>query len=821
MKALTTIILVLLGVNVFAQENILIQHLTTDLVEETDIVYNSGYATNVSLEMYLQNADNLQVALIHNQFPRFSWQILDPKNGGTMQSQYRVLVASSLQLLEEGKCDVWDSGIVDDNKSSGVVCEGNSLQPNQIYYWKVKISTKRNKWTEYSVPKCFVTASQLDGLSATIPLQKFDENPTKISIIGGKTIADFGKDAIAQLKLKIDESEPRNVIVKIGEEILSSGINEKPGGTRSYNKYQIALFNDFLSIPIAKPNFATNVSGVLPIYMPSYIGEVLPFRYCQIEGNFGKIGVNDIVRTSVNYAFDDNASNFESSDTTLNQIWQLCKHSIKATTFAGLFVDGNRERIPYEADAVIHQLGWYSFDNHYSIARKTLEHLIFNPTWPTEWILQTLMLAWNDYLYTGDDYILNRYYNDLKYKTLLFLRNDSNGLIYTGYGITDRQHLDLVHFKGNTISDIVDWPPSETDGFEKKQCNTVVNAFHYQAMNLLSKIASAIGKESESMEFAKKAEETKKSINSLLRNEKGLYIDGIGSKHNSLHGNMFPLAFSIVPEKSKNIVKQFVETRQMACSVYGAQFLMDALYEAGLDDYALRLLTDSGKRSWYNMITSGSTITTEAWDDSFKNNQDWTHAWGAAPANVIVRHLMGIQPLSPGFAEVSIAPKPGALESADISVPTPKGNIKMSFQNSEFDFDMTVTIPSNVKAYIQLPGDIEVTETPPGEHHFYKVKEPLETSNSESLDNQDIVEMEIPNIFTPNGDGVNDNFYINYLDDYPERFVIEIYNRSGTTIFKSLDPDFRWDASGTTPGTYFYSIKCNSKLTSGTVLVVK
>jgi hypothetical protein len=44
----------------------------------------------------------------------------------------------------------------------------------------------------------------------------------------------------------------------------------------------------------------------------------------------------------------------------------------------------------------------------------------------------------------------------------------------------------------------------------------------------------------------------------------------------------------------------------------------------------------------------------EAWDDSFKPNQDWNHPWGAAPGNIIVRHLAGIRPLEPGFKKFSV-----------------------------------------------------------------------------------------------------------------------------------------------------------------------
>jgi hypothetical protein len=40
----------------------------------------------------------------------------------------------------------------------------------------------------------------------------------------------------------------------------------------------------------------------------------------------------------------------------LDRVWDLCHYSIKATTFAGVFVDGDRERLACEADAYLTQL---------------------------------------------------------------------------------------------------------------------------------------------------------------------------------------------------------------------------------------------------------------------------------------------------------------------------------------------------------------------------------------------------------------------------------------------------------------------------------
>ncbi|NIA11321.1 MAG: alpha-L-rhamnosidase, partial [Nitrospiraceae bacterium] len=185
--------------------------------------------------------------------------------------------------------------------------------------------------------------------------------------------------------------------------------------------------------------------------------------------------------------------------------------------------------------------------------------------------------------------------------------------------------------------------------------------------------------------------------------ERGVYVDGEGTDHASLHANMFPLAFGLVPEKYVPGVVQYIKSRGMACSVYGAQYLLEALYNVGESQYTLDLMTSGSKRSWMNMIRVGSTMTTEAWDEYYKPNLTWNHAWGSAPANIIARKLFGIEPLEPAFKKVRIKPQPGNLQHAKLKMPTIRGTICCSWEvkNNRFNFD--VTIPVNTSAEVWLP----------------------------------------------------------------------------------------------------------------------
>jgi hypothetical protein len=190
----------------------------------------------------------------------------------------------------------------------------------------------------------------------------------------------------------------------------------------------------------------------------------------------------------------------------------------------------------------------------------------------------------------------------------------------------------------------------------------------------------------------------KKSINEKLFNkERGIYLDGEGATHSSVHANMLPLAFDIVPEKYQDSVAAFVKSRGMACSVYGAQYLLEGLYKSGEGQYALDLMRATHDRSWWNMIKVGSTITLEAWDMKYKPNADWNHAWGAAPANIIPRFLWGIQPSRPGFERVSIKPQMGDLKESIITLPTILGQIHgvYKFVNSRLT-RYTLDLPANM-----------------------------------------------------------------------------------------------------------------------------
>jgi hypothetical protein len=409
---------------------------------------------------------------------------------------------------------------------------------------------------------------------------------------------------------------------------------------------------------------------------------------------------------------------------------------LKATPFLALYADGNRERMPYEADAHLQQLGHYAVDREYAIARYTNQFLIWNPSWPTEWQMHAVFMAHADWMQTGDTEHLARNYEHLKTKALLALARE-DGLISTRTGLVTPALLKALHFEPgehpDIMNDIVDWPPGapaegesaasyrgktregERDGYVFADVNTVVNAFHYRCLRMLADIAGALGRDAERADFAARARKVHASVNEKLFDAKrGVYVDGEGVAHASLHANLFPLAFGLVPADRVAGVVRHVESRGMACSVYGAQYLLEALYAAGRAESALSLMTSDSKRSWLNMLRVGATMTTEAWDELYKPNLTWNHAWGSAPANIVARKIAGIEPAAPGFSRISIRPQLAGLERGDLEMPTPRGGVRVAWSATDKGLSLEVAIPANTRAEVALPlarNDGVVTES--------------------------------------------------------------------------------------------------------------
>ncbi len=541
-------------------------------------------------------------------------------------------------------------------------------------------------------PEGWKTAAGVDGnwqqaavagvaLSEMRPAQTDSARLTKSLPVSVKQIdtnhwvLDFGKEIVGGIALSCEGRAGQTIEIRLGEEL-------NPDGSVRYKLRAFPVYRDVWTLRDGKQSL-------------SHWG-YRAFRWVEVLSS-APLDIATAVRAEVlEMPWDASQSAFSSANPELNKVWALCHYSIKATR-QDLYQDTpTRERGPYEGDAIINQFSEYYTQRSFGLAKYSVSYLIRNPTWPTEYRLLTSTLAWQDYLHTGDGSQLAEDYPLMLENQLLENINP--------VGLVQKPPGESSHPNG----DLVDWPMSNRDNFDFTDVNTVVNCWQYASLQAIANIAGVLGKKQDQQTYSQMAERMRVAINRyLFDSTANRYIDGQASKHASQHATIFALSLGVpdsaaLPAIGEALARDIRE-RGVQVSAYAAQFLLEGLYLTGQYQVALEVMTSNASFSWLNMIDKhDATIVMEAWDPDIKPNTTFSHAWGSAPANIIPRFLAGIQVLAPGASRISLSPAPAALSSFDITVPTIRGPVAMSYSAKRTSSPLTFTIPPNIVAEVDL-----------------------------------------------------------------------------------------------------------------------
>ncbi|HEU5397587.1 MAG TPA: LamG-like jellyroll fold domain-containing protein, partial [Verrucomicrobiae bacterium] len=490
------------------------------------------------------------------------------------QTGYRLIVASSQTLADAGAGDLWDSGVVSSSNSINVAYHGTALQPNTSYFWRVQTLNRFGQTNAFSAVQQFNTGSALSdplarpgavyqqpgaGSANVYPLRYVAVSPVVVTNTGAGTwFIDFGRDAFGFATVHLAGNYSGTTVgFGLGEAASGYNVNTSPGATIRYWSGSYALKNgDFIYT-----NRSTTAVGAISPPVGTF-GIVSPFRYLQLTGVPAGVTLTaaDLTQWRLETEFDPGAAAFSSSSPVLNQVWDLCHYSMEALTFDGIYVDGDRERTPYEADSYIHQLCAYGADNDFTMARCSFEYLTNHLTWPTEWPMHMIFIAWADYQHTGDPYLITKYYGFLTNKCLYLSNSRPNGLLWS-YPQTGNNHT-------TNPSDIIDWYRvsgdgiGNVDGYVAEGTNAVINAFYYRCLTLMSQMAQVTGHTADATNFNSLAAQVYTNYNSAFWNAGSQsYVDGIGTTHSSADANFYPLAFGLVPTNQQAAVVNYLHSR--------------------------------------------------------------------------------------------------------------------------------------------------------------------------------------------------------------------------------------------------------------------
>jgi Bacterial alpha-L-rhamnosidase 6 hairpin glycosidase domain/Bacterial alpha-L-rhamnosidase C-terminal domain/Bacterial alpha-L-rhamnosidase concanavalin-like domain len=509
--------------------------------------------------------------------------------------------------------------------------------------------------------------------------------PVKITRLGqGRYLLDFGVTQVGGLRLTLDGTAGQQVRILSGE-VLSS-----PGSV----KYKLGTGDTYDDTWTLKPGEQTL----------QYWG-YRTFRYVEVTGAPQALTTANTAALALVYPGQPGRSAVSTSSAALDQVWQFSSGSIEALNLSPYLDSPTRERSgDYMGDDYIHQLAQAAVDGDSSLAQYSLEYVLTSMslgqgTQIIDYQELAPVAALDQYWQTGDPAVLTGLYSDLE--QLLPTRYlGSDGLV----------SMPVNPFKGGkqvpgVPEQLVDWPASERDGFVFSRENTVVNAFAYAAYAAMAQIAGVLGDQAGAHQDAAIAARVKSAMRAKLYDPgTGAFRDGAGVAHEAVQSSVYAVALGVASPAEARTAAAVIARQGMACSVYCAAYLLEALYDGGQPQAALSLMTADTSTSWLHMISLGAGSTMEAWNTAVKPNLTYSHAWSASPAYIVPDYLFGVSALSPGWATVLIRPQPGSLASGSAQVPTPRGEVDVSFTSGSGGFTAEIDVPATATAAVALPG---------------------------------------------------------------------------------------------------------------------
>lgn len=186
--------------------------------------------------------------------------------------------------------------------------------------------------------------------------------------------------------------------------------------------------------------------------------------------------------------------------------------------------------------------------------------------------------------------------------------------------------------------------------------------------------------------------------------ERGLYADAPDKQSFSQHANILAVLYDVAPPSEHAAILDRVIARNAGIdpppgitgtTYYFSFYLVRALEHANAADRYVELLT-----TWRRLLAQNFTTWPETPDPSRSDS----HAWSAHPTADLLRLVAGIQPASPGFATVRIAPHLGALTRLDAAMAHPRGAVEAHYEKRAQKLEVTIGLPARTTGHFEWCG---------------------------------------------------------------------------------------------------------------------
>ena len=250
-------------------------------------------------------------------------------------------------------------------------------------------------------------------------------------------------------------------------------------------------------------------------------------------------------------------------------------------------------------------------------------------------------------------------------------------------------------------------------------------AYFAHTCDLLSQIASLLGKTDDAALYASLFGKVKDAFRKVFLNGKGEIKNGFQSIY------ALAIAFGLLSEEEKAVNGELLNADVLAngCRLTtgfaGTPQLLPALCMTGHADTAMKVLTQEGCPGWLYPIKCGATSMWERWDslreDGTVNTDSvgggsmvsFNHYAYGAVGNWMYEQIGGLQIVEAGYRSFRVAPLTGlGITGCKCSHLSPYGEIRTEWETSGDGFACTVTVPFGCRCTVRTPGGKEHTLAP-------------------------------------------------------------------------------------------------------------
>lgn len=432
------------------------------------------------------------------------------------------------------------------------------------------------------------------------------------------------------------------------------------------------------------------------------------FRFVRVELRAGDepLTLAGLTWRATGYPLDE-LGYVRTSDPLSDDMWRISLNTLRGCMQDTYEDTPYYEQMQYIMDAKSQALFTYAVSGDDRLARKTIHdfHSSLMPSgllqsrYPSvsRQIIPGFALFWvgmvhDHYAHFGDAALVRRYLPTIDAVLGWFERLvEEDGLV----GYIPEPYWAFVDW-------VTSWnvtagaPPARREG-----ALTVYNAMYAATLLHGAELNETAGRRDTAAEYRERAQSVNEAIRAACYDEvHGLFRDGPSVAMFSQHAQVWAvLSGAVQGAEARQLLERMLERDDIAAASFSSSlYLFRALAATGLYERTSKLWLP-----WKDQIALGLT----AWVEDPVQQRSDCHAWSALPLLAYSAETLGVQPQEPGFAAIRIAPKPAGEQWAEGVVPTPRGEVRVSWTLTDGQFELEASVPAGVPATVVLPDGAE------------------------------------------------------------------------------------------------------------------